>query len=146
MNYGRTTSILFTSSPSLLLTLSNFRFGHFSVTALGVGPRLQEAESSRMVCGAQGGEDLPPYHRSNLRGLVLVDLRWQRMNVLLSHEAMPITLKHDQPQIPTLAEFPAATKQSAGAVNGEHTDVMSIIFSDKILVTITQQGMLAQWV
>lgn len=42
--------------------------------------------------------------------------------------------------------FPAATKQAAGMVNGILTDVMSVSFSDKILVTISQRGRLAHWV
>lgn len=42
--------------------------------------------------------------------------------------------------------FPAPTKQAAGEVNGVKTDVMSISFADKIMITITQNGRLAQWV
>lgn len=60
---------------------------------------------------------------------------------------MPIPL-HSSEAEPTVAEtrYPALTKQAAGKVNGVHTDVMSITFADKILVTITQEGRLAQWV
>jgi proteasome assembly chaperone 3 len=42
--------------------------------------------------------------------------------------------------------FPAATKQAAGLVDGVKTDVMVMNFSDKIMVTISQQGRLAHWV
>jgi hypothetical protein len=42
--------------------------------------------------------------------------------------------------------YPAQTKQAAGQVDGVPTDVMVISFSDKIMVTITQAGRLAQWV
>lgn len=42
--------------------------------------------------------------------------------------------------------FPATTKQASGEVGGVLTDVMAVTFSDKILVTITQNGRLAQWV
>ena len=42
--------------------------------------------------------------------------------------------------------YPAQTKQAAGLVNGVPTDVMVISFADKIMVTITQSGSLAQWV
>lgn len=42
--------------------------------------------------------------------------------------------------------FPAATKQTAGLVDGVKTDVMVMNFSDKIMVTISQQGRLAHWV
>lgn len=42
--------------------------------------------------------------------------------------------------------FPAATKQAAGLVNGVQTDVSSVYFADKILITISQGGRLSQWV
>ena len=42
--------------------------------------------------------------------------------------------------------YPARTKQVAVEVNGAKTDVTCISFSDKIMVTITQKGILAQWV
>ena len=42
--------------------------------------------------------------------------------------------------------FPARTKTAAAEVNGIHTEVMSVSFADKILITITQGGRLAQWV
>lgn len=41
--------------------------------------------------------------------------------------------------------FPAATRQAAGMVNGVKTDVMSVSFSDKILVTVSQKGRLPHW-
>jgi len=44
------------------------------------------------------------------------------------------------------APFPAATKQAAGLVNGIQTDVSSVYFADKILITISQSGRLSQWV
>lgn len=59
------------------------------------------------------------------------------------------------PQVPTTPEmedaqvtlpYPAATRQTAGEVNGVLTDVMVMSFSDKVMITITQQGRLAQWV
>jgi hypothetical protein len=42
--------------------------------------------------------------------------------------------------------YPAKTKQVVGEINGIVTDVTSISFSDRIMVTITQDGRLAQWV
>ncbi|EPE29859.1 hypothetical protein GLAREA_01019 [Glarea lozoyensis ATCC 20868] len=42
--------------------------------------------------------------------------------------------------------FPAKTKEVAGLVNGVPTDLTSMYFSDKILITISQGGRLAQWV
>ncbi|KAH8695083.1 hypothetical protein BGW36DRAFT_360793 [Talaromyces proteolyticus] len=41
--------------------------------------------------------------------------------------------------------FPAETKQAAGTINGVLTDVQSIYFSDRILVTVSQSGRLAHW-
>jgi hypothetical protein len=57
-------------------------------------------------------------------------------------------------QIPGLAglsvdenlPFPAATKHAEGMVGDVMTNVMSVSFADKILVTISQKGRLAQWV
>ncbi|KAF5130946.1 hypothetical protein E5D57_007295 [Metarhizium anisopliae] len=43
-------------------------------------------------------------------------------------------------------EFPVPSRQASGAVNGVKTDVTSLSFSDKLLVTISQEGRLAQWV
>jgi proteasome assembly chaperone 3 len=42
--------------------------------------------------------------------------------------------------------FPAPSKQAAGSVNGTQTDVSSVYFADKILITISQGGRLSQWV
>jgi proteasome assembly chaperone 3 len=42
--------------------------------------------------------------------------------------------------------FPASTRRASGTVGGVLTDVMSISFSDRILVTVIQNGRLAQWV
>ena len=42
--------------------------------------------------------------------------------------------------------FPASTRQVAGIVNGIQTDVVSVGFSDKILITISQRGRLTHWV
>ncbi|GAM39812.1 hypothetical protein TCE0_034r11660 [Talaromyces pinophilus] len=41
--------------------------------------------------------------------------------------------------------FPAQTKQVAGKINGVLTDVLSMGFSDRILVTVSQEGRLAHW-
>lgn len=42
--------------------------------------------------------------------------------------------------------FPAPTKQVAGVVNGVKTDVTVMSFSDKIMITLSQEGRLAHWV
>ena len=42
--------------------------------------------------------------------------------------------------------FPAGTRQVAGMVDGVKTDIMVMTFSDKIMVTISQEGRLAHWV
>ncbi|PBP22781.1 hypothetical protein BUE80_DR006354 [Diplocarpon rosae] len=45
-----------------------------------------------------------------------------------------------------VSSFPAATKQAAGLVNGRETTILSVYFSDKILITISQEGRLSQWI
>jgi hypothetical protein len=42
--------------------------------------------------------------------------------------------------------FPAPSKHATGLVNGVETEVSSTSFSDKIMVTISQDGRLPQWV
>ncbi|ODA79816.1 hypothetical protein RJ55_05412 [Drechmeria coniospora] len=42
-------------------------------------------------------------------------------------------------------EFPVPSRHASGLVNGITTDVTSLSFSDKILVTISQEGRLSQW-
>ncbi|KAL8895555.1 MAG: hypothetical protein Q9207_008123 [Kuettlingeria erythrocarpa] len=44
------------------------------------------------------------------------------------------------------SSYPAPTKQAAGHIDGILTDVTCTSFSDKILITITQAGRLAQWI
>lgn len=44
------------------------------------------------------------------------------------------------------AKFPALSKQATGLFNGVVTEVTSMTFADKILVTISQGGRLSQWV
>ncbi|OOQ82073.1 hypothetical protein PEBR_41488 [Penicillium brasilianum] len=41
--------------------------------------------------------------------------------------------------------FPAPTKQVAGIVKGVQTDVTVMNFSDKIMLTISQEGRLSHW-
>ncbi|KAL8743991.1 MAG: hypothetical protein Q9190_003711 [Brigantiaea leucoxantha] len=50
------------------------------------------------------------------------------------------------PPLQPPSSFPAVTKQAAGYVDGVPTDVMSMFFADKIMVTVTQGGRLAQWI
>jgi len=45
-----------------------------------------------------------------------------------------------------VGRFPAKSKQAAGLVNGTQTEVSSVFFADKILITVSQGGRLAQWV
>lgn len=42
--------------------------------------------------------------------------------------------------------FPAPSKQATGTVNGVETEVSCTNFADKILLTISQDGRLSQWV
>ncbi|KJZ70736.1 hypothetical protein HIM_09869 [Hirsutella minnesotensis 3608] len=43
-------------------------------------------------------------------------------------------------------EFPAPSRQASGLVNGVTTEVISLSFADKILITISQEGRLSQWI
>ncbi|KAM4056302.1 hypothetical protein HRG_003219 [Hirsutella rhossiliensis] len=43
-------------------------------------------------------------------------------------------------------EFPVPSRRAAGLVGGVATEVTSLGFSDKILVTISQGGRLSQWI
>ncbi|KAK6584642.1 hypothetical protein PZA11_002866 [Diplocarpon coronariae] len=45
-----------------------------------------------------------------------------------------------------VSPFPAATKHASGLVNGRETDILSVYFSDKILITVSQEGRLSQWI
>ncbi len=56
--------------------------------------------------------------------------------------ALEDSLLNDVEQTP----FPVPTKQAASLVSGTHTDVSSIFFADKIMITISQGGRLSQWV
>ncbi|KAL1841366.1 hypothetical protein VTJ49DRAFT_7146 [Mycothermus thermophilus] len=42
--------------------------------------------------------------------------------------------------------FPAPSKRTIGTVNGVETEVASISFSDKIMITVSQGGRLGQWI
>lgn len=42
--------------------------------------------------------------------------------------------------------FPAPSKQANGLIDGVETEAMVMNFSDKIMVTLSQEGRLSQWV
>jgi hypothetical protein len=42
--------------------------------------------------------------------------------------------------------YPAQTKQAATRIDGILTEVLAIFFSDRIMISISQEGRLAQWV
>ncbi|KAI0124399.1 hypothetical protein BJ170DRAFT_83814 [Xylariales sp. AK1849] len=42
--------------------------------------------------------------------------------------------------------FPAPSKQVTGSIDGVETDATSISFADKIMVTLSQEGRLSQWI
>lgn len=44
------------------------------------------------------------------------------------------------------SQYPATTKRAAGFIKDVPTDVMVVGFADKLLITVTQAGRLAQWV
>jgi hypothetical protein len=46
----------------------------------------------------------------------------------------------------TETPYPAQTKQASTQINDVLTEVMRIYFSDRIMISISQEGRLAQWV
>ncbi|KAF4449801.1 hypothetical protein F53441_6996 [Fusarium austroafricanum] len=42
--------------------------------------------------------------------------------------------------------FPSRSREVSGLVNGVATEITSTSFADKILITISQEGRLAQWI
>ncbi|MCJ1455372.1 hypothetical protein MMC28_005727 [Mycoblastus sanguinarius] len=60
---------------------------------------------------------------------------------------MPLPMAPDSPPVPHMpATYPAITKQAAVVIDGIITDVTSTSFADKIVITVTQAGRLAQWI
>jgi len=55
-------------------------------------------------------------------------------------------LPQESMEAETATPFPAVSKQTVGEVDGLKTDVTSLSFADKIMITVTQNGRLAQWV
>lgn len=51
-----------------------------------------------------------------------------------------------QPSSSIPSEYPVTSKQAEGVVHGIPTEVRTTYFSDKIMVTVSQEGRLAQWV
>ncbi|RDA92333.1 hypothetical protein CP533_4380 [Ophiocordyceps camponoti-saundersi (nom. inval.)] len=43
-------------------------------------------------------------------------------------------------------DFPVPSLHASGVINGVPTEVTSLSFTDKILLTISQQGRLSQWI
>ncbi|RDA87691.1 hypothetical protein CP532_3796 [Ophiocordyceps camponoti-leonardi (nom. inval.)] len=43
-------------------------------------------------------------------------------------------------------DFPVPSRHASGLINGVPTEVISLSFADKILLTISQQGRLSQWI
>ncbi|GAP91734.1 hypothetical protein SAMD00023353_7400350 [Rosellinia necatrix] len=42
--------------------------------------------------------------------------------------------------------FPAASKQATGQIDGISTEATTLFFSDRILITLCQDGRLSQWI
>ena len=58
----------------------------------------------------------------------------------------PLPTDSSGPQSAMPTAYPVTTKQAAGLIGGINTEVRATYFSDKIMVTIVQEGRLAQWV
>ena len=59
---------------------------------------------------------------------------------------MPLPMPSDSPPESVGARYPATTKQAAAIIAGIQTDATCILFTDKIMITIAQDGRVAQWV
>ncbi|KAI9753027.1 MAG: hypothetical protein M4579_005369 [Chaenotheca gracillima] len=62
---------------------------------------------------------------------------------------MPVPMATESSEVApeaTQTPFPASTKQAASIIKGIHTDIMTVQFADKIIITVTQGGGLAQWI
>jgi hypothetical protein len=46
----------------------------------------------------------------------------------------------------TEQRYPAAGRRALGTVNGVETEVTSTVFSDKVIITLSQEGRLSHWV
>ncbi|KAF8464402.1 hypothetical protein BDZ91DRAFT_255172 [Kalaharituber pfeilii] len=52
---------------------------------------------------------------------------------------------HRPPPRPRKTAYPALTRTASSAINNVRTDAMSVWLADKIIVTVSQNGRLAQW-
>lgn len=52
----------------------------------------------------------------------------------------------EKAEVATHVPYPAQTKQAAAEIHGILTEVMAIFFSDRLMISISQEGRLAQWV
>lgn len=62
---------------------------------------------------------------------------------------MPVPMAAKSPQAGirlTHSQFPAKQKRTSGIIHGVETEIATISFTDKILLTISQEGRLAYWV
>jgi len=71
----------------------------------------------------------------------------QLMRRFVSFSVIPLTIAANSHHSAMQAtDYPAATKQADAEIDGVLTYVTSTVFLDKIMITITQGGRLAQWV
>ena len=67
--------------------------------------------------------------------------------LVLASAKMPLSLSRDPTfPNPASAQYPARNPQASATIDGKATSASSIFFADKIMITITQDGRLAQWV
>lgn len=60
---------------------------------------------------------------------------------------MPLQIEREIRPVQQIDDpYPAIAKQAAAVIDGIITDATSTLFTDKILITVTQDGRLAQWV
>jgi hypothetical protein len=84
-----------------------------------------------------------PYLVKSVR---IVFFRAQAVLLYLHQTKMSIMAATTEAFTITPSPFPARSKTASSRINGKETTATSMSFSDKILITVTQEGRLAHWV
>lgn len=77
---------------------------------------------------------------------MLKQYRLQTATTSKQHRPSSIMASVTPTVVPTPAPYPASTKRATGNIKNVPTEVMIVGLADKIMITITQDGRLAQWV
>lgn len=148
------------SPPVLLFALARCELGHFE-SSRAPDPRIRADTGKFLNCHCFFGKQKNSRKYAGgsfLRAIILWGISppstkdklwrssrfWQQSARRIHLGAMVESFNPNQLQ--EHLPFPATTKQAAGSVKGVKTDVLVMSFSDKIMVTVSQNGRLAHWV